>query len=643
MKALLITCATIIILCGGCQIARPPAFYVDALNGNDENNGLDGEHAWKTLDKVNTHTFKAGDQIFLKRGQEYKGALQLKGSGKPDNPIRISALGVGRRPVINAGEHESAIQLLDEQYWEISDIETTGGLHAGIFIGITKNHSELNNFRINNCYVHDVGTDSIYKWDFCTLTGGIVIANGYINNGNPDIFTNSSINDAVIDGCTARYIKQWTTISISSGSGPNGRGDSNFIRNCTTEFSVADGIRMNGVKNSIIEYSVMYKIGAWPGMHNVNWGGLGAWFFEADDCTIQYCEASYIENWHNDGGAFDIDYYQTNSTIQDCYGHDCHGYGVSVFGADSSRPTINSVVRNNVLRNNGRDPAYAYQGDFFIFTWNGGLLDGVQVYNNTSYWNPVVPAYALKQDADYTGSHPNTFTNNTIISEHSWLVYAKNDRMKLDSNHYWVNGNKQPVWMMDSVNYYSLSDWQKATHQDLHSIYRKPELDFIQGVSRKGKKEAQSNKEAFVKGLTKPILLSFIDLQNSDPEFSAASRAQLTFIKSMERQYADNGLQVIIVDGSKKQYVKEPDKNAFKNKILDWKLEGNKIIKSGHEQKKLMEHYKVKSLPTTFLVSADGTIQQRWDDIALPASTAFAIEALIDKSHLRNKSKSSSN
>ena len=89
-----------------------------------------------------------------------------------------------------------------------------------------------------------------------------------------------------------------------------------------------------------------------------NLGGLGAWFWDAENCTIQYCEASHVQAATTDGGAFDIDYRQTNSTVQYCYGHDCSGYGVSVFGGDSTSPTVNSVVRYNVFANNGRDPKF---------------------------------------------------------------------------------------------------------------------------------------------------------------------------------------------------------------------------------------------------------------------------------------------
>lgn len=634
--------AAILLICSSCGITVPgKTFYIDAENGKDDNKGTNIQQPWKTLDKINSETFAAGDKVLLKRGQHYSGALHLKGSGKPGQPVKLSAYGSGRRPVIEAGDHETAIRLMDEQYWEISDIETSGGRHAGIFIGITRDHSDINHLRITNCYVHDVGTDSVYDWELNRLTGGIVVANGYINEGKPDFFSNSAINDVIVDGCTVRYIRQWTCISISSGWNGKKRGDSNFIRNCITEYSVADGIRMNGVSNSVIENSVMYKNGAWPHTPNHNWGGLGAWFFDADNCAIQYCEASFIDNWHNDGGAFDIDYYQTNSIIQDCYGHDCHGYGVSIFGADPSKPTVNSIVRNNVLRNNGRDSGYAYQGDFYVFTWNGGLLDGVQIYDNISIWNPVVNAHAVKLDADFTGTLPNNFRNNIIYSKNPWLVYAKNDVVKMDSNVYWYAGTGKPVWMADSINYYSLEEWQKKVRQDLNSHFRNPELthslDFSNEYDDSVTVSAGSSSPLSgmipdsLKG--KPLLLSFIDLHGSeDAPGAQATRAQLAFIKSMARQYGADGLKMILIDGSWMNERKLND-TSFNNFILDNELAGVSVIRDD-QRNNFLQRFGVNKLPSTFLISPDGIIRKRWDGKVLPAALAFGIESLINKEQL---------
>ena len=455
--------------------AQGKTYYVDSRGGNDSNNGTSATTAWKTLAKVSNKKYFPSDQVLLKRNETFSGSLVMKGSGKEGLPIKISSYGSGKKPVIDADSFNYGIKIINEQYWEINGIETKGGIYAGIFIGASKDSVTLNHFRITNCCVQGVGNGRPTDWNSSTLTGGIVVANGILkSNKVPLILANTVFNDVIIDGCTARYIQQWTCMSISSGHHVNVKGNANYIRNSTTEYSVADGIRMNGVQNSFIESCTMYKNGAWPNPAS-NWGGLGAWFFDADNCTIQFCEASYIDNPQTDGGAFDIDYWQTNSTVQYCYGHDCHSYGVSVFGADPARPTVNSTIRYNIFSNNGRDTGFTNEGDFFLLTWDGGLLDGVKIYNNTSYWNPVLDGPAVSAGADFTGKNPNLFVNNIIYSDSSSLVYKSNGSLTCDYNLYWSATGK-PNWQLKRNKYYSLTDWQNATGDDKHSLYQDPLL-----------------------------------------------------------------------------------------------------------------------------------------------------------------------
>ncbi|HEY6975919.1 MAG TPA: right-handed parallel beta-helix repeat-containing protein, partial [Chitinophagaceae bacterium] len=458
--------------------ANAHTYYVDNIHGNDNNDGHSAGKAWKTLDKLNNTLFEQGDKIFLKRGQIFKGSLHLKGEGTASQPIICSAYGTGRRPIISSAGFDYSVQLMDTQSWEISDIETSGSDKAGIYIGCTKNNLVMDYFRITNCYVHDIGDTTKLAWDFSTTTGGIIIANSSLGtDGMPAFYGSSVFNDVVINNCTVRYNYRWTCISITSGKANDARGNANYIRNCTAEYSSADGIRMNGVQNSFIEYCVMYRNGAWPNYPGKNLGGLGAWFFDAENCTIQFCEASDVRGRTSDAGAFDIDFWQKNSTVQYCYGHDCAGYGVSVFGADSSFPTENATVRYNILSNNGRDSSFAWQGDFFVFTWNGGLLNGVKIYNNTSYWNAAVDTPDVRIDADFTGINQNIFTNNIIYSKRKHLVYLKSDTMRCDNNIYWLADNTISVWQRKDKTYYSLAEWQQNTKQETHSQYTNPMIE----------------------------------------------------------------------------------------------------------------------------------------------------------------------
>ena len=76
-------------------------YYVDATNGNDDNQGLSPDHAFKTISIVNSMKFNPGDRILFKRGEMWREQLIVPSSGVTDNPIVFEAYGSGNRPIIN--------------------------------------------------------------------------------------------------------------------------------------------------------------------------------------------------------------------------------------------------------------------------------------------------------------------------------------------------------------------------------------------------------------------------------------------------------------------------------------------------------------------------------------------------------------
>ena len=631
-------------------------YFVDDCKGNDQNEGTGIQQAWRTLENINSITFKPGDKILLKRNGEYSGQLHLKGSGNADSTITLGAYGTGGRPIIYGWTNPYAIQLLDAGHWRIQDIETSGGMLAGIFIGCTKDSLVLENLRIINCYVHDIGDTSKPDWDYSTTTGGIIVVNASVNpSGKPDFYS-TRFNNVIIENCKVQYNYRWTCISISSGKIGGQSGDANHIRNCTVAYSCADGIRMNGVSNSFIEYCVLYRNGAWPNLSGRNLGGLGAWFFDAVNCTIQYCEAGWVGATTTDGGAFDIDYWQKNSTVQYCYGHHCAGYGVSVFGADLSYPTENSLVRYNIFSSNGRDSSFAFQGDFFVFTWNGGLLNGVNIHDNISYWDPVVPAPSLKFDAKFTGDNPNTFNRNTIISNQALLVACKNDSLQCDSNIYikgqgtrdegqatpvcsnsnsnWIEGQgtrdegqADPQYSKSNSNWFEVPGWYRADLDGIPVRTRKKSSFLKEGdhINNFPAEEIAGKKIFTGDSAGGLILVSFTgayDLLKS--EKYDANAVQRNFLDGMLRQYGHLGLQLLMINeveaiGSSR------NEETWLNYV--WDHQSNKITWINDDSKgTLAGKFGVTHVPATFLINSDGKILESWDQLALPAETAFAVE-----------------
>src|SRR3989304_6528238 len=81
-------------------------YYVDATNGNNNNDGLSPFTAWKTIGKVNSYAnspgFANGDTIKFKRGAVFNDATL--GSPKADN-ITFEDYGIGNKPLFDGDVH----------------------------------------------------------------------------------------------------------------------------------------------------------------------------------------------------------------------------------------------------------------------------------------------------------------------------------------------------------------------------------------------------------------------------------------------------------------------------------------------------------------------------------------------------------
>jgi len=74
-------------------------YYVDATNGNDNNNGTTPEKAWQSIGKVNGATLLPGDSVLFKRGEIFRGNL-IPRSGSELGSITYCDYGSGNKPKI---------------------------------------------------------------------------------------------------------------------------------------------------------------------------------------------------------------------------------------------------------------------------------------------------------------------------------------------------------------------------------------------------------------------------------------------------------------------------------------------------------------------------------------------------------------
>lgn len=74
--------------------------YYIASTGNDTNNGLSVATPFRSLSRINAINLKAGDAVLFRRGDVFRGKLEIRQSGTAEKPIRFDAYGNGDAPVL---------------------------------------------------------------------------------------------------------------------------------------------------------------------------------------------------------------------------------------------------------------------------------------------------------------------------------------------------------------------------------------------------------------------------------------------------------------------------------------------------------------------------------------------------------------
>ena len=281
---------------------------------------------------------------------------------------------------------------------------------------------------------------------------------------------NGMTESGLIDGVTAYNTTLWGGIEIVGGKE---RSTQAVIRNSIVHNVYGDGIVLWHVEQGLIEKCTAYDTGLQPPPQTIGTPS-SIWTWSCYDCIVQYNESYRAFSPDVDGGCYDIDWGTKNNIYQYNYGHDCSGYCISVFGA-GGLITENAVVRYNVCANNGRSLSLASaQGDIYLSTWENGHLDGVLIYNNTFYWNPEINTSAMVNRAEFTGSRPNLFANNLLVSTASWLIDS-NASLKFDHNLYWYEGDRPTIWTYGKEVYTGLVDFQKSG-QEAYGLFADPKL-----------------------------------------------------------------------------------------------------------------------------------------------------------------------
>lgn len=390
------------------------AHYVDCGGAANGTGAL--ASPWNSLASVNAHVFAAGDSILFARGVTCTGALVLKNSG-----ITVDVYGSGTgRAIIDGTGQNTAVTLIDTSNITVSNLEIKNSTYRGLFV-TTTGAAIISGVTLRDLSVHHVSGGVMDKKE----TGLIVMWPG--GKGG-------KINSVLIDNVDAYETTLWAGILVS---GMNLTGDRRWkstarnianrstnltIRNSRVHDVQGDGILVLYGNGVLIDNNTTYR----SGEQTVQTIGTpnAIWTFASNSAVVQYNEAYWNDSPGQDGGAFDIDFFSSDTTVQYNYAHDNSTYCIAVFGAESAG-TVNSIIRYNVCANNGYIGGDGRgRSELYFGTWNSGWIDGLQVYNNTFYSTSSQGLVTeIKSDATtgaslvtkYSGTLPRVFKNNLVV------------------------------------------------------------------------------------------------------------------------------------------------------------------------------------------------------------------------------------
>jgi hypothetical protein len=406
----------------GSMAVRASTYYVDSASGHDANAGTATNAAWQTIAKINATTFVPGDRILFKAGASWTGTLWPKGSGTTNNVIRLGSYGGSARPLINGGGAKDAVLLMNQEFWEINDLEVINdaaidGERRGIHItGSNYVNTVIDHIHIRNCYIHNIrGTLSATDSDaLAKRTGGIIVE--VLDDTRAP--TPTRFNDILIEGNTITSVRNQGIVAAGNRSGQGGfpgraawnaRKVSNLIIRSNTISDVTKNALILRLADDtcLIEHNVCFDTATLD---------TGNTMFTAacDGAVFQYNEgyrnhAGPLGN--HDGSLYDADLRSINITFQYSYSHD-NAHGLFWNYPSSDGPNSNIVVRYNISRND--------RGNIFSFSGDARGQATNYIYNNTIYLPPG--STNLICDAR-KGIHTYFMSNNIFYIEGAGVSY----------------------------------------------------------------------------------------------------------------------------------------------------------------------------------------------------------------------------
>lgn len=389
--------------------------YYVKNGGSDSSDGKSDGTAWATITKVNSTVYTAGDTVFFKKGDVWRGMLKVSTNGTSAKNMVFSSYGTGENPRI-LGSEVSTWNSYSTNVWvsagTFTDPYNVGQYGAEVFFENADGTVSWGNRK--------TGTANLSaEFDWTCVSGQIYV----YSSSDPDV--------------------KYMSVEIPQRAFIINLNDKNYLH--------FKGIDIFYCGESAMTYN------AWPMQSQT---GL----------IVEYCEVGYVSVKNSEAG-YGIDATYNNQTIRHCEIHNCGRRSIShhLYGAYTA---TNILIEDNYFH----DGFHTTGPDFSVGSSSSsyyGSIDGVIVRRNYFYDPPSSGAYShhifiqnylystLKAQVKNIYIYSNIFVSPTgaaINMEGSQSVYIYNNTFYNNNNagsdaHVWVDDNNSSVKVKNNIFY----------------------------------------------------------------------------------------------------------------------------------------------------------------------------------------------
>ncbi len=216
----------------GTALCESNTYYVDFLNGNDDNDGDCSDAAWKhapgdyeATSVADSTSLLPGDTVKFKGGMVYNGMIDLTGSGTSGNPITYTSYS-GTKAIIDGTGYEDSV----------FDWSAAPGGEA--------DWVALRNLEIRNYWNYGVGIHGNHNTvDNCNIHTGLNGENNeplFIGEGDYNQITHNEIHDSNWN-CVNVQNSNYANVSYNNIYNCPDHGGINMISNTETYFGMMTG------------------------------------------------------------------------------------------------------------------------------------------------------------------------------------------------------------------------------------------------------------------------------------------------------------------------------------------------------------------------------------------------------------------